>query len=68
MCTHNLCFEQKYENSQNISTKNCLFYSLEKSLYIALACFRNELIILDTSANYSHLVAYFSSQVHFRVI
>ena len=32
---------KKYENSQNISTENCHFYSREKSLYIAWACFRN---------------------------
>ena len=24
-CTHNLCFEQKNENSQNNSTENCHF-------------------------------------------
>ena len=41
-CTHNMCFGQKYENSQNISTGNCRFYSREKSLCIAWACFRNE--------------------------
>ena len=41
MCTHNLCFEQKYENSQNISTEICHFYSREISLYIAWECFRN---------------------------
>ena len=40
-CTHNICFEQKYENSKKNSTKNCHFYSHEKSLYIAWACFRN---------------------------
>ena len=40
MCTHNLCFEQKYENSKNNSTRNCHFYSCEKSLYVAWACFR----------------------------
>ena len=40
-CTHNICFEQKYENSKNNSTENCHFYSREKSLYIAWACFRN---------------------------
>ena len=40
-CTHNICFEQKYENSQRISTENFHFYSSEKSLYIACACFRN---------------------------
>ena len=34
-CTHNLCFEQKYENNQNISTENCHFYSCEK---IAVCC------------------------------
>ena len=38
-CTYNICFEQKYENSQTISTENCYFYSSEKSLYIAWACF-----------------------------
>ena len=35
MCTHNRCFEQKYENNQNISTENCHFYSCEK---IAVCC------------------------------
>ena len=38
---HNLCFEQNYEDSQNFSTENCHFYSREKSLYVAWACFRN---------------------------
>ena len=42
-CTHNICFEQKYENSQN-----CHFYSRQKSLYIAWACFRNDLWFLLT--------------------
>ena len=41
MCTHNLCFEQKYEKSQNISTENCHFYSREISLYIPWECFRD---------------------------
>ena len=40
-CTHNICFEQKYENSEKISNENCHFYSREKSLYIVWACFRN---------------------------
>ena len=40
-CTHNICFEQKYENSQPNLTENCHFYSSETSLYIAWACFRN---------------------------
>ena len=35
MCTHKLCFEQKYENNQKISTENCHFYSREK---IAVCC------------------------------
>ena len=26
-CTHNICFEQKYENRQTISNENCHFYS-----------------------------------------
>ena len=43
MRTYNICFEQKYENSQNNSTENCHFYSHEKSLYIAWACFRNDM-------------------------
>ena len=29
MCTHNICFEQKYENSKKNSTENCYFYSLD---------------------------------------
>ena len=40
--THNICFEQEYENSKNKSTENCHFYRREKSLYIAWACLRNE--------------------------
>ena len=40
-CTHNLCFEQKYGNSQKKSNENCHFYTREKSLHVAWACFRN---------------------------
>ena len=39
MCTHNLCFEQKYKNNY-ILTENLHFYSCEKLQYIAWACFR----------------------------
>ena len=53
-CTHNLCFEQKYENNQNISTENCHFYSREKSLYVAWACFRNAKKI-DCSQQYLYV-------------
>ena len=35
MCIHNLCFEQNYEKVI------CHFYTREKSLYSAWACFRN---------------------------
>ena len=28
-CTHNICFEQKYENCQNNSTENCHFKALK---------------------------------------
>ena len=38
---YQLCFEQKNENSKNISTENCHFYSCEISLYIAWECLRN---------------------------
>ena len=33
--------------SENNSTENCNFYRHEKSLYIAWACFRNELEIIE---------------------
>ena len=39
--SHDQCFEQKYENSQKHSSENCHFFSCDKSLYIAWACFRN---------------------------
>ena len=29
-CTHNLCFEQKYENNQKISIENCHFTAVKK--------------------------------------
>ena len=48
-CTRYLCFEQKYENSQKKLTENCHFYSREKSLYAACACFLNEVEQLHTS-------------------
>ena len=37
-CTHNLCFEQKYEKYYNFSSENYHFYSREILLYIAWAC------------------------------
>ena len=40
MCPQSI-FEQKYENSPNMSTENHHFNSREKSLYVAWACFRN---------------------------
>ena len=46
MCTHNICFEQKYENSKKSSTENYHFYIRGKWLYIAWACFRNDLCAL----------------------
>ena len=49
MCTSNLCFEQKYENSPKNSTENCHFYSHEKSLYVAWACFCNDKMALQTA-------------------
>ena len=49
--THNICFEQKYENSQNIATENCHFCSREKSLYIARACFHNVVMSCMYSIN-----------------
>ena len=44
-CTHNICFAQKYMKimynmKKKKTTENCHFYSREKSLYIACACFR----------------------------
>ena len=48
-CTHNICFEQKYENSKKKSTENCHFYSCEKSPYVAWACFRNSILISQFS-------------------
>ena len=62
MCTHNICFEQNYENSfkKIIITENCHFYSREISLYIAWACFRNVLFVgvflASKASNYSKLI------------
>ena len=41
-CTHNIFFEQKYDTVKKKSTENSHFYSCEKLLYIAWACFRND--------------------------
>ena len=60
MCTHNICFEQIYENRQTISPENCHFYSREKSLYIAWACFRNDL----TTYYVAYLPIYYLSCRH----
>ena len=41
-CTHDLCFEQKYEKSKKKKKlKIVIFFSREKSLYFVWACFRN---------------------------
>ena len=51
-CTHNLCFEQKYEKSKKKINRNYYFYSREKSLpmYVARACFRNSLYLRSITA------------------
>ena len=48
-CNHNICFEQEYEKGKKKSTENCRFYSREKSLYIAWACFRNACFFFVTN-------------------
>ena len=40
-CTHNLCFEQKLEKYQKLSSENYHFYSCEILQYIARTCLRN---------------------------
>ena len=40
-CTHNLCFERKYENYHIISCENYDFYSREKLQYITWTCLLN---------------------------
>ena len=43
-CTHNLSFEQKYENYQKFSTEHFQFLQLKKNLYISIilhGCFCN---------------------------
>ena len=50
-CTHNIFFKQKCENSQRNSTENCYFYSCEKTLYIAWACFCN----VENGSSASHV-------------
>ena len=62
MCTLNLCFEQKYENSQKNSTKNCHFYSREKSLYVVWACFRNGLHSRQLTVSVRVLVTFASCE------
>ena len=42
-CTHNLCFEQKFENSQKNSTEMVIFTAMI-SLYIAWECLRNDIV------------------------
>ena len=49
--TATLSFEQKYEDSQKISTENYHFYSREISMYVAWACSRN---MIETDANKKH--------------
>ena len=49
-CTHNQCFEQKYEKHHNFSSENYCFYSREKLQYITWACFRNEYLKFQASS------------------
>ena len=42
-CTHNICFEQKYENSKKNELKIVIFTAVRnRCIFIAWACFRNE--------------------------
>ena len=64
-CTHNLCFEQKYENSQNISPENCHFYSFEKSLFVSWACFRNRIFFQGCEIGIVLRLKHTDNQKHF---
>ena len=52
-------FEQKYEKSQKNSTENCHFYSREKSLYVAWACFHNDNHVSSRRGMGTHLFLFF---------
>ena len=43
MSTHIKCFKQKYENTKKNVGRKLSFLQPLKSLYVAWACFRNEL-------------------------
>ena len=42
-CTHNLCFEQKYENCKKKFNRKLSFLQLKKSMYVTWVCFCNEI-------------------------
>ena len=62
MCTHNICFEQKYEKSQKFSTENCHFYSRKNSCILHRRIFvMTDLPVIELeycSINYLWLVLY----------
>ena len=57
------------KNKKNIknSSENCHFYSREKSLYVAWACFRNVNILHSTSV-FHHKVVFFIYVVCFFLV
>ena len=69
-----LCVPTIYVLSKNIkmvkkkSTENCHFYSCEKSLYIAWACFRNvkmKVIVLKFSTKFCQKIRIYCQRKHF---
>ena len=71
-CNHNICFKQKYKkkNPKN-STENFHFYSREKSLYIAWACFRKLIFFqgmaLCLTISFAFYAYFYFDHLHFHV-
>ena len=69
LCTHNICFEQKYENIKKIiKLKIVIFTAVKKSLYIAWACFRNGNTDSSTNDKGRHYAVFAATECHLILI
>ena len=62
MSTHNLCFEQKYENFQNFLSENFQFLVVKLSLYLNRCVF-----VMEPVNIFYTIVKYFHQKIHYIV-
>ena len=64
MCTHNLCFEQKYEKYQNVLSENFHFLVVKFSVYLH----RRGFVMMSTNITKTCLYNFDPLKPHFYIV